>query len=136
MTCRDKTTIKTTDAPAALGPYSVAVAGGPFVFTAGQLGIDPKTDNLVEGGIESETRQALTNIKAVLKAANSCLDNVVKTTVFLRDIADFSKMNSVYAEFFTENPPARSAVQVAALPKNAAVEIEVIAMTCKNGDCD
>lgn len=136
MTCRDKTTIITKDAPAALGPYSVAVAGGPFVFTAGQLGLDPKTGNLVDGGIENETRQALMNIKSVLKAANSCLDNVVKTTVFLRDIADFSKMNSVYAEFFTENPPARSAVQVAALPKNAAVEIEVIAMTCKNGDCD
>lgn len=132
MTCRDKTIIKTELAPAALGPYSVAVAGGPFVFTAGQLGIDPKTGNLVEGGIEAETRQALQNLSAVLEAANSCLDNVVKTTVFLRDINDFAKMNAVYGEFFAENPPARSAVQVAALPKNGAVEIEVIGLTNKS----
>lgn len=131
MTCRDKTIIKADLAPAALGPYSVAVVGGPFVFSAGQLGIDPKTGNLVEGGVEAETRQALQNLTAVLEASNSCLDNVVKTTVFLRDINDFAKMNAVYAEFFTENPPARSAVQVAALPKNGAVEIEVISLTNK-----
>jgi 2-iminobutanoate/2-iminopropanoate deaminase len=132
MTCRDKTIIKTELAPAAIGPYSVGVAGGPFVFTAGQLGINPKTGNLVEGGVEAETRQALQNLSAILEAANSCLDNVVKTTVFLRDIADFAKMNAVYGEFFTENPPARSAVQVAALPKNGAVEIEAISLTNKN----
>jgi 2-iminobutanoate/2-iminopropanoate deaminase len=110
----------------------VGVAGGPFVFTSGQLGLNPKTNNLVEGGIEAETRQALTNLSEVLKAANSHLSNVVKTTVFLRDINDFAKMNAVYAEFFTENPPARSAVQVAALPKNAAVEIEAVALTDKD----
>lgn len=132
MTCRDKTIIKTELAPAALGPYSVGVAGGPFVFTAGQLGIDPKTGNLVEGGIEAETRQALKNLAAVLEAANSCLDNVVKTTVFLKDINEFAKMNAVYGEFFSENPPARSTVQVAALPKNGAVEIEAISLTNKN----
>jgi 2-iminobutanoate/2-iminopropanoate deaminase len=132
MTCRDKTIIKTDLAPAAIGPYSVAVTGGPFIFTAGQLGIDPKTGNLVEGGVEAETRQALQNLSTILEAANSCLDNVVKTTVFLRDINDFAKMNAVYAEFFIENPPARSAVQVAALPKNGAVEIEAISMTNKD----
>jgi len=132
MTCRDKTIIKTDLAPAAIGPYSVGVAGGPFVFTAGQLGIDPKTGSLVEGGVEAETRQALQNLSAILDAANSCLENVVKTTVFLRDINDFVKMNAVYGEFFTENPPARSAVQVAALPKNGAVEIEAISLTNKN----
>ncbi len=132
MTCRDKTIIKSDLAPAAIGPYSVAVAGGPFVFTAGQLGIDPKTGSLVEGGVEAETRQALKNLSAILEASNSCLDNVVKTTVFLRDINDFAKMNAVYGEFFTENPPARSAVQVAALPKNGAVEIEAIGLTNKS----
>ena len=132
MTCRDKTIIKTDLAPAAIGPYSVAVTGGPFIFTAGQLGIDPKTGNLVEGGVEAETRQALQNLSSILEAANSCLDNVVKTTVFLRDINDFAKMNAVYAEFFVENPPDRSAVQVAALPKNGAVEIEAISMTNKD----
>ncbi|MBA3072482.1 MAG: hypothetical protein FP831_02720, partial [Anaerolineae bacterium] len=93
MTCKDKTIIKTDLAPAAIGPYSVGVTGGPFVFTAGQLGIDPKTGSLVEGGVEAETRQALQNLSAILEAANSCMDNVVKTTVFLRDINDFAKMN-------------------------------------------
>lgn len=131
MTCRDKTIIKTDLAPAAIGPYSVAVAGGPFIFTAGQLGINPKTGELVEGGVEAETRQALENLTAILEAANSCLENVVKTTVFLRDINDFAKMNAVYGGFFTQNPPARSAVQVAALPKNGAVEIEAISLTNK-----
>jgi len=129
MTCKDKTIIKTDLAPAAIGPYSVGVAGGPFVFTAGQLGIDPKTGNLVEGGVEAETRQALQNLSAILEAVNSCLDNVVKITVFLRDINDFAKMNAIYGEFFIEEPPARSAVQVAALPKNGAVEIEAISLT-------
>jgi 2-iminobutanoate/2-iminopropanoate deaminase len=132
MTCKDKTIIKTDLAPAAIGPYSVGVAGGPFVFTAGQLGIDPKTGSLIEGGVEAETRQALQNLSAILEAANSCMENVVKTTVFLRDINDFAKMNAIYGEFFTENPPARSAVQVAALPKNGAVEIEAISLTKKN----
>jgi len=123
-----KKIVKSDKAPAALGPYSVANMGGPFVFTAGQLGLNPATGLIVEGGIEAETRQALENLKTVLEAADSSLENVVKTTVFLRDINDFSKMNAVYGQFFTSDYPARSAVQVAALPKNGAVEIEVIAL--------
>jgi 2-iminobutanoate/2-iminopropanoate deaminase len=114
-------------APKALGPYSVANRFADLVFTAGQLGLDPVTNELAPGGIEAETRQALTNIKHVLEAAGSSLACVVKTTVFLRDMADFARMNAVYGEFFTENFPARSTVQVAALPKNGAVEIETVA---------
>ncbi|HSF83070.1 MAG TPA: RidA family protein [Anaerolineales bacterium] len=123
----EKVIIKSDKAPRALGPYSVANRFGTFVFAAGQLGLDPATGELVKGGVEAETRQALTNLKYVLEAAGSGMDQVVKTTVFLRDMDDFIKMNSVYAEFFTADFPARSTVQVAALPKNAAVEIELIA---------
>jgi 2-iminobutanoate/2-iminopropanoate deaminase len=115
-------------APKALGPYSVANRHCDFVFTAGQLGLDPQTGELVPGGIEAETRQALTNIRNVIEAAGTSLDQVVKTTVFLRDMGEFARMNAVYAEFFTQNFPARSTVQVAALPKAGAVEIEVIAV--------
>lgn len=122
-----KVIIKSEKAPKALGPYSVANRFGTFVFAAGQLGLDPATGELVIGGVEAETRQALTNLKHVLEAAGSGMEQVVKTTVFLRDMDDFIKMNSVYAEFFTADFPARSTVQVAALPKNAAVEIELIA---------
>jgi len=100
---------------------------GSFVYTAGQIGIDPATGEVVPGGIEAETRQALTNLKHILEAAGTSLEHVVKTTVFLRDINDFARMNAVYAEFFTANPPARSAVQAAALPKGVAVEIEAVA---------
>ena len=128
MACPGKKIIRSEKAPAAIGPYSIANTGGPFVFTAGQLGLEPATGLLVEGGIEKETRQALENLKIVLLAANSCLENVVKTTVFLRDISDFARMNTIYAEYFTSDCPARSAVQVAALPKNAAIEIEAIAL--------
>jgi 2-iminobutanoate/2-iminopropanoate deaminase len=123
----EKYTVTTDKAPKALGPYSVANYVNDLVFTAGQLGLDPATNELAPGGVEAETRQALTNIKHVLEAAGSSLKHVVKTTVFLRDMADFAKMNAVYGEFFTENFPARSTVQVAALPKNGAVEIETIA---------
>lgn len=122
-----KEIITSEKAPKAIGPYSVATKSGDLIFTAGQLGIDPQTGDLVSGGIEAETRQALTNVKNVLEAAGSSLDNVLKTTVFLRDINDFARMNAVYAEFFKENCPARSAFQVAALPKGGAVEIETIA---------
>jgi 2-iminobutanoate/2-iminopropanoate deaminase len=122
-----KQIITAVKAPKAIGPYSVAVRFNDLVFTAGQLGIDINTSNLVPGGIETETRQALQNLKSVLEAAGSSLELVLKTTVFLRDIEDFTRMNSVYAEFFTTYPPARSAVQVAALPKGAIVEIEAIA---------
>jgi 2-iminobutanoate/2-iminopropanoate deaminase len=124
----DKKVITSEKAPKALGPYSVAVQAGMFVFTSGQLGLDPKSGNLVPGGIEAETRQALTNLRHVLADSGSGLDSVVKTIVFLNDMADFPRMNAVYAEFFPENPPARSTVQVAALPKNGGVEIEVVAL--------
>ena len=127
----EKHIITTDKAPKALGPYSVANLVNDLVFTAGQLGLDPATNELVSGGVEAETRQALTNIKYVLEAADSSLKHVVKTTVFLRDMADFAKMNAVYGEFFTEKFPARSTVQVAALPKNGAVEIETIACRVK-----
>ena len=125
----DKEVITTDKAPKALGPYSAGIRVGNMVYTAGQVGIDPAIGDIVEGGIEAETRQVLINLQAVLNAAGSSLDWVVKTTVFLRDMNDFSKMNAVYAEFFTNKPPARSTVQVVALPKGAAVEIEAVAFT-------
>ncbi len=123
----DRKVIKSVNAPKAIGPYSVAIQTGNLIFSSGQLGLDPATGNLVSGGIETETRQALTNIHNVLKDAGSGMESVVKTIVFLKDMADFSIMNTVYAEFFPNNPPARSTVQVAALPKGGAVEIEAIA---------
>jgi 2-iminobutanoate/2-iminopropanoate deaminase len=120
--------IATDKAPAAVGPYSQAVRVGDFVFTAGQIPLDPATGQLVEGGIEVQARQALTNVSAVLEAAGTSLANVVKTTVFLADMGEFKAMNGVYAEFFPEAPPARSAVQAAALPLGARIEIEAIAI--------
>ena len=124
----EKLVILSEQAPKAIGPYSVANRYGELVFTAGQLGLDPVTMELVPGGIEAETRQALLNVQHVLEAAGSSLDDVLKTTVFLRDMGDFTRMNAVYAEFFPQNYPARSTVQVAALPKNGAVEIETVAV--------
>ncbi|HEX9617070.1 MAG TPA: RidA family protein [Anaerolineales bacterium] len=124
----DKMTIKTEKAPQAIGPYSQGILTGNFVFTAGQISLDPETGEIVPGGIEAETRRVLQNLSSVLEAAGSSLDRVVKTTVFLRDMGDFARMNSVYAEFFTRSFPARSTVQVAALPKNAAIEIEAVAI--------
>ena len=122
-----KNIIATKNAPAAIGPYSQAVCVGGLVFLSGQLAIDPATGNLVEGGITAQTRQSLTNVKAVVEAAGLTMDHVAKTTVFLQNMADFAAMNAVYAEFFTEgNYPARSAVEVGALPKGALVEIETI----------
>ena len=115
------------NAPKAIGPYSQVVKVGPWVFCSGQLGMDPETGELVPGGIEAETRQALTNLQYVLEAAGASLDHVVKVTVFLQDIGDFAKMNEVYSTFFRAPYPARAAVQVAALPKGARVEIEAIA---------
>ena len=123
-----KQIIKTDKAPKAIGPYSAGVKTDQFIFTAGQLGIIPESGNIISGGIENETRQALINVQHILEEAGASLRWVVKTTVFLRNMDEFSQMNTVYAEFFTENPPARSTVQVAALPKNANVEIEAIAM--------
>lgn len=120
--------VATEHAPAAVGPYSQAIRAGDFVFTAGQLGMDPVTGKLVEGGVEAQAQQALTNLQAVLEVAGSSLDRVVKVTVFLQDINDFKAVNAVYARFFTQDPPARSAVQVAALPLGGWVEIEAIAL--------
>ncbi len=123
----DKEIITTTEAPAAVGPYSQGVRLGEIIFTAGQLGIIPATKDFAGPDIESQTRQALENVKAVLEAAGSSLEHVVKCTVFLQDMGEFSRMNEVYAQFFREDPPARSAVEVAALPLGGRVEIEAIA---------
>jgi len=123
-----KTIITTNKAPAAVGPYSQGVRAGELIFTAGQAGLDPTTGRLVEGGIEAQTRQTLENLSSILQAAGSSLSQVVKTTVFLKDITDFQAMNRVYAEFFGDDPPARSTVQVAALPLGALVEIEAVAV--------
>jgi len=118
----------TSAAPAAVGPYSQAIRCGETIYTAGQLGLDPTTGKLVEGGIQAQTRQALYNLQAILTASGSSMANVVKTTVFLQDMADFRTMNEVYAAFFADAPPARSAVQVAALPLGGLVEIEAVAI--------
>jgi 2-iminobutanoate/2-iminopropanoate deaminase len=115
-------------APKVIGPYSVAVQTDMFVFCSGQIGLDPATGELVAADVESQARQALTNLKNVLDAAGTNLDKVVKTTVFLRDMADFPKMNAIYSEFFSATLPARSTVAVAGLPKGALVEIEVTAL--------
>lgn len=124
----EKEIIRTESAPPAVGPYSAGVKAKGFVFTAGQLGVDPESGAFVEGGIQAQTRQALENLKAVLEAAGSSLAQVVKTTVFLRDMDDFGQMNEVYAAFFSGGYPARSAVQVARLPKDGEVEIEAVAV--------
>ena len=127
-TTEGKKIVSTEKAPKAIGPYSQAVCTDHVVYTAGQVGLIPATMEIVEGGVEAQTRQVLTNLKQVLEAADSGLNFVVKTTVFLQDMADFAKMNAIYAEFFPENPPARSTVAVAALPKGALVEIECVAL--------
>ncbi len=123
-----KEIISTEDAPGAIGPYSQAVKVGNMVFCSGQIPIDPKTGQFVSENVADQTRQVLINLKAVLKAAGTDLNNVVKTTVFLTDMNDFAEMNEVYAEFFSDNKPARATVQAAGLPKNAHVEIECIAV--------
>ncbi len=119
--------IATNNAPAAIGPYSQAIQAGNFVFVSGQLPVDPATGEFAQGGIKELTRQSLTNIQHILKEAELTMADVVKTTVFLADMADFTDMNSVYAEFFQAPYPARSAVAIKTLPKNARVEIECIA---------
>ena len=119
--------ISTKKAPAAIGPYSQAIQVGNLVYTSGQIPIDPATGAFAEGGIKEQTRQSLTNVKAILEEAGLSMSDVVKTTVFMADMGDFADMNAVYAEFFTEPYPARSSVAVKALPKGALVEIEVVA---------
>ena len=119
--------ISTKKAPAAIGPYSQAIRVGNLVYTSGQIPIDPATGAFVEGGIREQTRQSLTNVRAILSEAGLAMSDVVKTTVFMADMNDFAEMNDVYAEFFAEPYPARSAVAVKTLPKGALVEIEVVA---------
>ncbi len=126
-----KRAVESPDAPKAIGPYSQAIVANGFIFTAGQVGADPKNGALVEGGIEAQTEQVLKNIEAVLKASGSSLDDVVKTTVFLADLNDFAKMNEIYAKRFKTPFPARSTVQVARLPRDAKIEIEAVAVLRK-----
>ena len=123
-----KQVIKTDKAPKPIGPYSAGVRAGNLIFTAGQIGLDPLTGEVVPGGIQAETRQVFRNLQGILEAAGSSLQGIVKTTVFLRDMNDFAQMNAVYTEFFSQDYPARSTVQVSALPKGVAVEIEAIAL--------
>ncbi|MNH74839.1 Enamine/imine deaminase [compost metagenome] len=123
----NKNAISTTKAPGAIGPYSQGVEIGDLIYTSGQLGLDPVTGELAEG-VEKQTVQSLQNVQAILEEAGSGLDKVIKTTVFLKDLGDFSKVNEIYSSFFVEPYPARSAVEVARLPKDGLVEIEVIAL--------
>jgi 2-iminobutanoate/2-iminopropanoate deaminase len=127
-TSEGKKIVSTDKAPKAIGPYSQAIRIEDLVFTAGQIGLNPTTMEMVDGGIEAQTRQVLTNLRYVLESADSGLNFVVKTTVFLQNMSDFAAMNVVYTEFFPENAPARSTVAVAALPKGALVEIECTAL--------
>lgn len=121
--------VQTDQAPQAIGPYEQAIRVNGFVFTAGQIALDPKTGNLVEGGIAEQTRQVLENLKAVLDAGGSSMDRVVKATVFLTNMADFAAMNEIYAEYMGESKPARSTVAAADLPRGSLVEIDLIALT-------
>ena len=123
----NKAIISTDKAPKAIGPYEQAIKVGEFIYTAGQIPIDPKTGNLVAGAIAEQTRQVLENLKAVVEAGGSSLDRVVKATVFLKNIADFAAMNEVYAEYLGQAKPARSTVAVADLPRGALVEIDLLA---------
>ena len=125
----DRKVITTDKAPQAIGPYSIAIQTGDLIFTSGQIGLDPVSQQLVNGGVTAETRQALINLKNVLESSGCTLAGVVKTTVFLKDMGDFQAMNAVYAEYFPKDPPARSAIAVVGLPKGAAVEIEAVAVT-------
>lgn len=123
--------IQTASAPQAIGPYSQAISANGFIFASGQISIDPKTGEFVAGGIVEQTEQVMRNLSAVLEAAGSGLDRVVKTTVFLADMQEFTAMNEVYGRFFANDPPARATVQAAGLPRDARVEIEAIALVGK-----
>ena len=124
----NKTTVSTDNAPKAIGPYEQGIKVGDFVYASGQIPLDPKTGNLVTGGITEQTHQVMKNLRAILEAGGSSLDRVVKATVFLKNIADFAAMNEVYAEYLGHAKPARSTVAVADLPRGALVEIDFIAM--------
>jgi 2-iminobutanoate/2-iminopropanoate deaminase len=123
-----KQPIQTEGAPRAIGPYSQAIKAGGFIFVSGQIALDPATGQLIGDGIREQTERALENIKAILEAAGSSLDRVLKATVYLADMGDFQQMNEVYQEYFGKNPPARSTVQVARLPRDARIEIDIIAL--------
>lgn len=123
-----KEVIIATGAPKAIGPYNAGIRAGHMIYTAGQLGLDRATGELVPGGIEAETRKALLNIQNIIETAGSNMSCVVKTTVYLREMSEFAQMNAVYSEFFPSEPPARTTIQVAGLPKNGAVEIEAVAI--------
>ena len=123
--------VQTEHAPAAIGPYSQAVRAGGFVFASGQIPLDPLTGEFVAGGVAEQTAQVLNNLRAVLEAAGSGLDRIVKTTVFLADMNDFAAMNEIYGQYFKENPPARATVEAARLPRDARVEIEAVALAGK-----
>jgi 2-iminobutanoate/2-iminopropanoate deaminase len=128
-----KKIISTSDAPSAIGPYSQAVRSGSFLFCSGQIPLDPKSGQIVPGDIAAQTRRVLDNIGAVLEAEDLTFDHVVKTTIFLTNLGDFQTVNEVYGSYFKQDPPARSTIQVAALPKGANVEIEVIAIADEGG---
>ncbi|MGH1366041.1 MAG: RidA family protein [Calditrichia bacterium] len=123
-----KTIVKTNDAPDPVGPYNQAVCAGGMVYTAGQIAIDPSTNQLLDGSVEEQAHQVMKNLGAVLAAAGSSFDNVVKTTIFLKSMDDFAAVNAVYGTFFAENAPARSTVEVSRLPKDVLVEIDCIAI--------
>ncbi len=128
-----KKIVSTSEAPAAIGPYSQAVRSGNFLFCSGQIPLDPKSGQIISGDIATQTRRVLDNIIAVLKAEGLAFENIVKTTIFLTDLADFQTVNEIYGSYFKQQPPARSTVQVSALPKGAKIEIEVIAVA-DNGE--
>jgi 2-iminobutanoate/2-iminopropanoate deaminase len=125
----NRETVRTDNAPKAIGPYEQAIKANGFIYTAGQIPIDPRTGNFVEGGISAQTRQVLENLKAVLEAGGSSLDRVIKATVFLKKMTDFAAMNDVYAQYLGNAKPARSTVAVAELPRDALVEIDLVALT-------
>ena len=123
-----KSIITTEEAPAAIGPYSQAIKAGDLIFTSGQIPIDPVSGQIVAGGVAEQTARVMANLQAVLAAAGACLDDVVKTTVYIKDMDDFGIINEVYSRYFTQEPPARSCVEVARLPKDVLVEIEAVAV--------
>lgn len=123
-----KDIIATEKGPKAIGPYSQAVKGGGFIFTAGQIALDPATNQLVEGGVAQQTARVLENLKAIVEAAGSSLDRAVKATVYLKDMSDFAAMNEVYGKYFAQNPPARSTVEAARLPRDVRVEIDLVVL--------
>ena len=135
MNATHRSIVKTADAPKAIGPYSQAVKTDTLVFVSGQLALDPATGNLVDSDIRKETRQAMNNLKNILTAAGSCLENVVKVTLFIKNMDDFAMINEVYGEFFPADPPARACVEVARLPRDAHFEVEAVALLNPSSSC-